>query len=635
MIPTCLWRRVFSHVTLHVRPRSRTFQSSFVQRGRTGLYCALFAAAIVPLSSSAQVSVLTYHNDNARTGQNLNETNLTPANVNADTFGLLFSYAVDGVSYGQPLYMAGVAITNRGTHNVVFVATEHDSVFAFDADSNAGSNAAPLWQASFINPAAGVTPVPAADVGVSNIYPEIGITSTPVIDPASMTLYVEAKTKEVRGAKTNYVHRLHALDLGSGQEKFGGPMEISPVVTGRGVGNNGAGKVPFNGQRQLNRPGLLLANGVVYVAYASHGDLPPYHGWVLGFNAQTLKPQGVFNSTPNGDSGGVWEGGDGPATDTNGNIYIITGNGTFDGTTNHDYADSYIKLTPNGNNLDVTDYFTPHNQQSLSSGDWDVGAAGLVVLPDSAGNAVYPHLAVGASKTGVVYLVDRDNLGGFNFLNDNQIVQTVPEAVSYCYSTPCFFNNTLYYICISDNLKAFSLSNALLATNPAAQSSTYFPTPGSTPSISANGTNDGIVWALQSASSAVLYAYNAANVAEELYDSQQAGSRDALGTAVKFAVPTVANGKVYAGTAAALSVFGAIAPYGAAPVLSSEIVAGNQIMLAWTASSLNYVLEFTTNLAQPVTWTAAPQVPVISGTQTTVSVPIGLTNTFYRLEAAP
>jgi Chitobiase/beta-hexosaminidase C-terminal domain/Bacterial lectin len=517
--------------------------------------CALIGAVMAPCSLPAQVNVLTFHNDNARTGQNLNETILTQANVNTNTFGLLFSAAVDGQIYGQPLYMAAVAITNKGTHNVVFVATENDSVYAFDADNNVGSNGAPLWKDSFINPSSGVTTVPAGVTGSANISPVIGITSTPVIDSNTLTLYVEAKTQEISGTVTNYVHRLHALDIGSGAEKFSGPVVISPAVPGMGQGNNGAGLVPFDGLRQLNRPGLLLANGVVYVAYASHGDTQPYHGWVLGFNAQTLQPQGVFNATPNGGLGGVWEGGDGPATDDAGNIYIITGNGSFDSTTNKDYADSYIKLTPSANNVALADYFTPYNQQSLANGDLDAGSGGLIVLPDSVGSVAHPHLAAGAGKDGIIHLVDRDNLGHFNSANDSQTVQSL--SVGYgSYSTPAYFGNTLYYIGAGGALQAYSFSGGLLATNPASASITTFPAPGASPSISASGSSNGIVWALEANSSAILHAFNATNVALELYNSQQAGPRDATGPSVKFAVPTVVNGKVYVGAASALYVFG-------------------------------------------------------------------------------
>jgi hypothetical protein len=601
---------------------------------RYGFFCAFIAAVIAPPASSAQVSVLTYHNDNARTGQNLRETSLTPSNVNSNAFGLLFSCAVDGQIFGQPLYMDGLSITNKGTHNVVFVVTEHDSAFAFDADNNSGSNAAPLWQVSFINEDAGVTTVPSTDVKCPSISPEIGITSTPVIDPASLTMYVEAKTKEVTGTATNYVHRLHALDLGSGAEKFGGPVVIQPKVAGKGLGNNGAGSVPFNGLWQMNRPGLLLANGVVYVAYASHCDNPPYHGWLLGFNAQSLQPQGVFISTPNGGLGGIWEGGDGPATDTNGNIYISSGNGSFDGATNKDYGDSFIKLTTNGTKLDLADYFTPYNQRTLASADKDVGSGGLIVLPDAVGSGAHPHLLVGAGKTGDIFLVDRDKLGEFNSKNNNQIVQSLTNSIASCRSTPAYFSNTLYYICETDTIKAFSFSGGLLGKIPSSVGGTVFPFRGATPSISANGTSNGIVWALQDSPVAVLHAYNATNVAQELYNSQQAGSRDALGPPVSFAVPTVANGKVYVGTASALSVFGSLMPNGPGPVLSAA-VAGNQITISWTTSSVNYMLEFTTNLVPNAVWNAAMQTPVVSGGQATVTIPIGPTNSFYRLITVP
>jgi hypothetical protein len=576
-----------------------------------GLFCALFWATCAPLPAPAQVNVLTYHNDNARTGQDLNETTLTPANVNTNTFGLLFSYPVDGQVFAQPLYMAAVAITNQGTHNVVIAATENDSVFAFDADTHSP----PLWQVSFINPAAGVTAVPSADVDCTVISPVVGITGTPVIDPTTLTLYVVAKTKEVNGTTTNYVHRLHALDMGSGAEKFGGPVVIQPVVAGTGEVNDGAGHVLFNDLRLLNRPALLLANGVVYAAFASHCDYTPYHGWILGFNAQTLQPQGVFNSTPNGGLGGFWEGADGPATDAEGYIYVICGNGTFDGTTNNDFGDSYLKLAPDGTNLVVADYFTPYNQLYLSTNDMDAGSGGLVVLPDAVGSAAHPHLAVGAGKDGIIHLVDRDALGEYNPTNNDQIVQSL-AAIGACYSVPAYFDNTLYYIANKDAPKAFAFSDGLLETNPISTNSTIFVS-GATPSITADGTTNAIVWALQNNSVAILHAYNATNLALELYNSQQAGSRDALGTWVHFTVPTVANGKVYAGTASALSVFG-IALWNATPgIVPDGGIFTNSVMVTFTsnapASQIYYTLDGTT----PTT-NSAPYSAPLSLTNTTI-----------------
>jgi hypothetical protein len=447
-----------------------------------------------------------------------------------------------------------VAITNKGNHNVVYAVTEHDSVYAFDADNDTGSNSTPLWQVSFIDPATGITTVPYQDVNSTDLTPEIGITSTPVIDPMSNTIYVEAKTKEVSGATVNYFHRLHALDLGSGAEKFGGPVVIQPTVNGTGDGNDGAGHVPFNPLRQLNRPGLLLENGVVYIAFASHGDNGPYHGWIVGYNASTLQLQDVFNSTPNASEAGIWESGDGPAADTNGNIYVLTGNGTFDSTTNSDYGDSFLKLTPVGTNLLLTDYFTPYNQASLSDSDMDLGSGGLVLLPDAAGSATQPHLLIGAGKQGVMYLLDRDNFGGFNGSNNNQIVQTLP--LISCFSTPAYFNGMLYYVGNGGTPQAYTCTNGMLGTSPFSINTNIYGYPGASPSISANGASNGILWAIQRSGTAILHAYNATNLADELYNSQQSPC-DQLGIAVKFSVPTIANGKVFVGTAAELAVFGA------------------------------------------------------------------------------
>jgi hypothetical protein len=513
--------------------------------------------------AEAGVSVLTYHNDAARTGLNPNETVLNLTNVNAASFGKLFSYAVDGYVYAQPLVLTNVSIPGHGVHNVVYVATEHDSVYAFDADAGMAT----LWQVNFLNPAAGVTTVASEDVSnpftlCDDLVPEIGITSTPVIDPASGTIYVEAKTKEVGGGATNFVHRLHALDVATGAEKFGGPVVIQPSVAGTGDGTDGSGQVTFQGLIQLNRMGLLLNRGVVYVGSASHCDNGPYHGWLIGYGAQTLTLSNVFNTTPNGSQGGLWESGNAPACDTNGNIYVATGNGTFDATTNGDYGDSYLKLSTT-NGLRAADYFTPFNQQTLNDNDTDLGSGGTMLLPDEAGSATHPHLLIGAGKEGKIYLMDRDNLGHYQSGSDSQIVQSLPDAMPLCFDTPAYFQSTVYYVGVSDTLKAFSISNGVIATTLQAQGPTAYGFPGATPSVSANGTNNGIVWAIESddydaSGPAVLRAYNATNVALEIYNSLMAagGARDYPGPAVKFSVPTVANGKVYVGTQNGLAVFG-------------------------------------------------------------------------------
>src|SRR5215469_3310216 len=502
-------------------------------------------------SPTASAGTLTQRNDNARSGLNLQEVILTPANVNPAKFGLLFSYPVDGFVYAQPLYMPNVTIGGQ-VHNVLFVATQHDSVYAFDADTPGP----PLWQTSFINPGAGITTVSSADVSCVNIVPEIGITSTPVIDPNSGTLYVEANTKE-NGA---FFHRLHALDVTTGAEK------IPPVVIQGAVAGNGDasvnGFITFDPLRHLQRPALLLSQNALYIAFGSHCDNNPYHGWVFAYDAQSLKQLGIFNATPNGNRGAIWQSGGGPAADATGNVFVMTGNGTFDGPSpggNNDFGDSFLKLAPRA--LTQSDFFTPFDQATLEATDADVGSGSPLLLPDQAVGP--PHLVVSAGKGGTIYLVDRDTMGGFIANgNDQQIVQSIPGAVGSLFGTPAYFQNTVYFLAVRDVLRAFSLSNGKLGTSPASQSSTAFGYPGATPVISANGASNGIVWALQTDQAgfvgpAVLHAYRADNVAIELYNSNQApNGRDNPGPAVKFTVPTVINGKVFVGTQTQLAVFG-------------------------------------------------------------------------------
>ena len=509
--------------------------------------------------------VFTQRYDAQRTGQNREEFILTPSNVTDSTFGKLFACAVDGEVYAQPLYVANFAIAG-GTHNVVLVATMNDSVYAFDADA---SSCVPYWQKSFLG--TGVTPVPPADTGEDgDINTIIGITGTPVIDPATGTLYVVAKTKE----PTGYFQRLHALDLATGSEKFDGPADISSAITVPGSGDTGeatcpgsAGNVPFCPLRENQRPGLLLLNGTVYVAWASHGDIQPYHGWVIGYDAADLTQAPiVFNTTPNGGLGGIWMTGTGPAADADGNIYVITGNGTFDTMgTRTNYGDSFIKLRTAGGGLSVGDFFTPANQSFLDSNDFDVGSGGAIVV-DSAG--AHPHLVIGGDKQGVLYVIDRDNMTGFNPDGD-QILQTVPitagPACIICglFSTPAFWEGKLYVVAIGDVLKQYMLANGVLSSLPARQASDMFGIPGASPVVSSNGATNGIVWALDTTNNgtngsasgpAILFAYDATNL-NKLYSSPTSGA-GAAGNAVKFTVPTVANGKVYVGTQDELSVFG-------------------------------------------------------------------------------
>jgi hypothetical protein len=526
------------------------------------------------------VSMLTYHNNNARDGVNSNETQLTLENVNTNEFGRLFTYAVDGYVYAQPLVATNVVIPGRGALNVVYVATEHDSVYAFDADNNEGANANPLWHVSFINPAAGVTTVTSADISTEDITPEIGITSTPVIDPATGTLYVEAKTKETNGQGTVFVHRLHALDITTGAERVSGAVSNSPAIItatnypGNGDGDSdGNGHVLWNDLRQNCRAALTLLNGVIYVAYASHADINPYHGWLFSYTAQSLAQLGVYNTTPNGLRGGIWQGGGGATVDEAGNLYFVTGNGlesndfnatgaTFSQATNN-FAMSVLKFAPSNGVPVLVDFFTPFNQAALTAADFDLGSGAALVLPDSAGSRAHPHLLVAGGKTGTTYLLDRDNLGHFNPSGDSQIVQVVSNQLGFgSFVTPAFYNQTLYYVGFNSSLVAFSLVNGAISTALPNRSETYYGILGSgSPSISANGPSNAVVWAIESdaygsSGPAILHAYNAANVARELYNSSMVLARDNPGGAVKFTLPTLVNGKVYVGAEYALSVFG-------------------------------------------------------------------------------
>ena len=511
--------------------------------------CAGIYLLALPLLS--QVNVLTYQYGTFRAGANPNESVLTKANVTLNQFGKLFSYTVDGYIYGQPLYLSNVTIPLKGIHDVVYVATERNSVYAFDADTNAGDNSVPLWHVSFLNPDAGVTTVPYEDITCGQIVPELGITSTPVIDPQTGTLYVVAMTKEGFGPATAYVHRLHALDVATGAEKTGSPVVIEASVPGTGEGGT---TVVFRAKDYKQRAGLLLWNGIVYTAWASHCDIGQYHGWLIAYDAKTLTRTTVYNNTPNGGQASFWNGGAAPAVDDAGNLYVVGGNGTFDGGAGGpDVGESYLKLSTSGG-LALADYFTPFNYDLLNQGDLDVGSAGVALLPDEAGSSQHPHLMVGAGKEGRIYLLDRDNLGRIQAGSDSQIVQSISGAIGPVFGNPAYFNKTIYFCGSSDNLKAFPVSGGRMAENPSSQSAAKFGFPGCVPTISANGAAGGIVWILES--SGMLHAYDASNLANELFNSNQNKARDALGATVKFSVPTVVNGKVYVGTQSSLAVYG-------------------------------------------------------------------------------
>jgi hypothetical protein len=558
-------------------------------------------------------NVLTYHNDLASTGQNLGETALTRTNVNPATFGKLYSTALDGQVYAQPLFVSGLSITGKGTHDTVFVATQHNSLYALDAQSGQV-----LWQTNFNNPAAGVIPVPNIDVHNDNaIAPEIGITSTPVIDLGRNTIYLDTYTRESRGDQYHYVHTLRAVDISGGGvagstvigDTVGTPggagdtYITGPSVAGVGDGNVN-GIVQFNAFRALQRSALTEVNGRVYVAFASHADTGPYHGWVMGFDAATLQMTAAWNATPNTGLGGIWQSAGGVVADAQGNLYVETGNGGFDTTFDAngfpilgDYGDSFVKLAVdpttdathqnvNGWGLKVVDYFTPFNENDLDVIDLDLGSGGPMLLPDAAGSAQHPHLLIGGGKEGRIYLIDRDNMGKYHPGFD-QVVQEQTQAIRGIYGTFGYYNGSVYFAgALSDVAKSFSMSQAQFSPVTTSRSSDTYAFPGSTPSISANGATDGIVWQVDRSTNQVR-AYSTASYAQELWTSAQAtGGRDTpAGVISKFAVPTVANGLVFVGTSTSLVAYGLLASTTGPSGLAATAAGTSQIDLAWTNNS--------------------------------------------------
>jgi hypothetical protein len=541
----------------------------------------LVLAAALPLG--AQVSVWTYHNNNQRTGLNPSETILNLTNVTSTRFGKLFSQPVDGYVYAQPLYVPGVAIPGQGTHNVLFIATQHNTVYAFDADS-AGAGGGLLWQTN-LGPSA-VTTVTGVftnrnfgtrynNNAYTDIMPEVGITGTPVIDLASGTLYVDVFTGEIGGGVTNYFHRLHALNITNGAERPYGPVVVTATAPGSGVDSVG-GKLTFNHKQEIQRAALTLAGGILYVAYSGYADTDPYHGWIIGFNATNLLQltNYVFNTTPNSTTagfganageGGVWMGGGGLCVDENTNLYFEVGNGIFtatNGSGGTEFGDSFIKLSTT-NGLKLADYFTPYDQLALAAGDQDLGSGGMILLPDQPGT--YPRLMLGAGKGAKIYLMNRDQLTTgdkhYNHTNSQDfVVQTNLGKIKASFSTPAYFNGRIYYATSGDNLRAIALSNGLMSgTGLLTNTARTFGFPGATAAISANGTNNGIVWALQKANPAVLVACNATNLTEIYTSSQASGNRDLLANSTKFAAPAVADGKVFVGNSNSISVFGLLA----------------------------------------------------------------------------
>jgi outer membrane protein assembly factor BamB len=504
-----------------------------------------------------QPNVLTFHNDAFRTGQNLAETTLTPSNVNSATFGKIFQATLDGVVDAQPLYISGVAIADQGTHNVLIAATENDSLYALDANTGAQ-----LWKVSLLP--AGETP--SDNRGCGQVTPQIGITSTPVILPerAGGAIFAVAMSKDSSG---NYHHRLYKVSLATGKPVA--EVAITGNYPGTGDDSSG-GSVIFEASQYKERSGLLLLGEVVYLAWASHCDDRPYTGWIMGYNATTLAQTSIINVTPNGNEGAIWGAGGGLAADAGGNIYFLDANGTFDQTlnaqgfpANGDYGNAFIKLSAAGAKLTVTDYFTMYNTTDESEADEDLGSGGALVLPDmtDAGGTVR-QLAIGAGKDANIYLVNRAKMGKFNAANDSAIYQELDGALpGGIWSMPAYYRGQVYFGAVGGPIRAFEFSKAMLIATPASTTTSTFPYPGATPSISANGTTNGILWALENNSPAVLHAYLAGNLATELYNtSQAANGRDQFGSGNKFMVPTIANGKVYVGTPNGVAAFGLLSP---------------------------------------------------------------------------
>jgi hypothetical protein len=505
---------------------------------------SITATSVADSTKSASVNVavngfsgmLRWHNDLAGTGQNQSETALTTSTLNQNTFGKKATYQLDDQSFTQPLFVSSVPFPGAGSKDAVYVATASNTVYAFDATGQASG---PFWQKNLTPSNAHVVDGNSTAGGQGGpITPNVGVTGTPVIDGSSGTLYVVA-VSQVNGV---HRHQLHALDITTGNEKFGGPVDIKATVPGTGAGSNN-GQVTFDATLEMQRSALTLVNGVVYIAWASYQDFGNYHGWVMGYDASTLKQVRVWNATPDGTKGGIWMSGAPLTADSSGNLYLVVGNGTFDvDKGGKDYGDSIVKLTPNGGGFTVSDYFTPFDQANLAAADIDVGSSGLTLLLNQG-------LGVNAGKAGKIYLVDLNGMGGFHSGSDSQIVQSIGGAVGtgpddLDYSTAAYWNGNVYYVGDMDTVKQFQLSNGKLSTSPISSSNSY-GYPGANMSISSNGNSNGILWVIEASGQNVLHAYDATDVGTELYNSTQAGSRDHFGTAVRFTVPTIVNGRVY------------------------------------------------------------------------------------------
>ncbi|HEX4086995.1 MAG TPA: fibronectin type III domain-containing protein, partial [Chthoniobacteraceae bacterium] len=599
-------------------------------------------------------NVLSYHYDLQSTGQDLTEATLTPAMV--DTFRRRWVHLTDGYIYAQPLYMEGTQITappHAGVHNTVFVATEHDSLYALDSETGQL-----LWHTSLLRDgipgAITITPVPSKDTETHDLVPEVGITGTPVIDSTNGFLYAVAKTKQILArdpSHPRWVQTLFKISIADGGILASNIYSVTyrnqgnfiyrtaddpsaaqdPFAIGAGDGSitvNNQNRVYFNALREMDRPGTVLYNGALYIAYGSHGDNGPYHGWFLSFDAATLALNGAFNATPNGSDGGIWQSGGIPTVDGSGYFYFMTGNGSFDGNPDGNggvtgldnngfpnqgnYGDCFLKLSLdpttsqanqglNGWGFQVLDYFAPMDNQTLAANDSDLGSGGVMVLPDSAGSGDHPHLLIGSGKEGKIYLVDRDNMGKYSPYTDN-VLASPANLIGGSFSTPAYFNGNIYWIGIGNSAQIFPISDAVLSGSASSQSSDSFSWPGATPTITASGTSNALLWALDY-QSRQLRVYDAQDLTQEYWTSDMAPHhRDQLGPVVKFSTPTVAGGMVFVGTTKGVYAYGGAPPPTAPPAapggLTGYALSGTAIQLSWVNHAANqdgFAIEDSTN----------------------------------------
>jgi hypothetical protein len=576
---------------------------------------AIFCSAPTSLfpQTPTAVPVLTWRYDQTHAGQNTSETALTTANVNPTSFGKLFSHKVDSSVYPQPLYVPNLKMSDGQTHNVLFIETSNDSMYAFDADSNGGANANPIWKVSLADTdhgaGSGATSVPWQDTGSPDVAPTVGITGTPAIDASTNTMYVVSNTKE-NGA---YFSRLHAIDITSGAEKAGSPVEIKATVPGTGNGSSG-GQLAFSPKWENQRPALALHNGYVYIGYAAHGDNGPWHGWLFSYNASTLAQKAVLCLSPNAMGAGIWASGAGLPIDdgvTGGRMFLVTGNGTrtsppFSSTTA--YGESVVAFSLANGGITPIDEFTPFNYQALNNSDWDLGSGGLLMVPDQQGS--HPHVLVHAGKEGRIIVLDRDNLGGFasgassntNALQDISDVIPSPKGL---WATPAYWNGNVYLWARENVGMMFKMNTGVMDVEPSSKTTTTWDAPSPTFSISSNGTQNGIAWAIRAdqfdtKGPAVLYAFDANDLSKTLYKSDNS-SRDTAGPANRYAVPVVTNGKVYVETNGEIDVYGLLNQQetASAPVISPDggtFATGQSVTLSSTtaSSTIYYTLDGST-----------------------------------------